>query len=902
MDKNIDRTSLGGREVYPFDSGFSVAQEEVRASGGCPESSAIRTSAFNRALVHVAPVPAQAVEADRCARVIEQLGDDTQVTIAVSNRSEGVCGSAPTESHVDYNVCMAMQLPPDGMQDTCQQCRRRVTPRRRTSVVARALPSTRSVIGNFHYGVSRRSPVRNRLIDYTLRPPCELADSVSVRYVTHPRQVGFDRWNIRGSQFKSDVLSPIQFNQDDIRSLLGMRGGVTSSSSVPGSRDYPEVRTITPLLNDNGEPREVLHRLTADDYQDEILGRTAVDLLAAHGLNTIRLTTTAPAWMHAEQIIYCIQVVVQTLVDKKVFCDDIYNASRDYNRLLDAFTLLQRERTGSMLDRILQNVSRLPIMALSRIGGSRISNSRATLLLDEDMDYTWVCDVGQLRASYETMPFGVYFVDYGYVLRVSGVSGPFPVFQFTDINIANIDAREHVTGFYIKGGVVGGRRKSGASQNQQHQGGSNKKKKKRMRIKKVKVNGGGAYGAPVSVQGSGKMSIRSIAKTVGKSRVSRRIGSAVVTSLLKGVQGQGNFTVPTSDPVCSVLVNNKYPMSHLVTSSNEANSALIKAVEYIGDIYNDTSKTLSGTQFFMNPGLAMFKLLSQTAANYTTYRPIQILVVFKSEVYSMRGSLGKILIYGEYNPNLPPLLDRFAIIDYHGAVACRCDEDCIMGIECDPSKTARMQNLLIRTTGVPAGTLSLYDFCTLNVYTDSIPADVVANGGSVGRLYVYYTVELFEYKLGTYLGVGIQQDVFRISNVTSPIIWNPPSLTGVRNNIGTTITATNQLTWPPRCSGMFMVYTVLNTSGGFTGSSVTYTYSGNIVPSNNNGWATNTSEITVISTANLVSVVYVNVTPATSSLGNRITLNFTGSYTGTANIAVYIMQLGGIPTSSSGFA
>jgi len=479
-------------------------------------------------------------------------------------------------------------------------------------------------------------------------------------------------------------------------------------------------------------------------------------------------------------------------------------------------------------------------------------------------DYYVCCQRNQLTDYYINLPFGVFFYDLEFVVKVSYVPDGVTVAQASELYIRTLEDYNNSNGYFYKGGILGGTRK-----------------KKRQEQKPKKLTGGGAYSAPqrISMSGAGaynvgkamKRGLASIKKeslTIAKSAVKTAIKEGVARS----IQGAGSYTVPNQ------LVNNNYPTSEILSSRDESDSRVITGVEYFGDVFNNTGSILSGVAFPMNPGLMLPKL-QQLAANYISYELKQLVFMFKSDVVSTGGSLGEILMYFSMNPDSPSASSKLEILDYHGGMSARVDQDCMLGVECDAAKTQKPSRLYIRTTGV-TGAITTYDYGNLNVYTYNVSPSVVANGTVVGRLYAYYTIKLCEPVLGTYLGNTIRQDDFvcDVNATYSGFFYSTTLLqSGIYNNAGGTFYTNNVYTFGDNTVGSFRLTCVFYGTT-FANAPTGITTSGNIVILSDVGASLDAASVIVASTTFVVLCYDLRVTAASTARGNYITF-VPGSFT-----------------------
>jgi len=222
------------------------------------------------------------------------------------------------------------------------------------------------------------------------------------------------------------------------------------------------------------------------------------------------------------------------------------------------------------------------------------------------------------------------------------------------------------------------------------------------------------------------------------------------------------------------------------------NIVTISHKEYIADIFGPVAAgTFQNQTFGLNPALATtFPWLSQVAANYDEYTFHQMIFTFRSTVtdfVASNGQVGSIILATQYNSNDTPFASKGDAMEYDGAVSGKVSEKILHGVECDPSKLSGAPGKYTRAGPVAAGEdKKTYDLGQLNVSVSNTPA-TFANQ-AIGELWVSYTVELRKPKFFVTRGLGIQKDMFVLSDTAS--IVEPTTLDllqlgeGQQNRIG----------------------------------------------------------------------------------------------------------------------
>lgn len=199
------------------------------------------------------------------------------------------------------------------------------------------------------------------------------------------------------------------------------------------------------------------------------------------------------------------------------------------------------------------------------------------------------------------------------------------------------------------------------------------------------------------------------------------------------------------------------------SAGDETGSLMITHREYIGDIFAPPTATVSDftvQSFPLNPGLEQtFPWLSQIAQNYEEYELEQCVFEFVStvqDINSANGQVGTIITATQYNASRPDFTDKPAMAAYAHSVSGKSTDNQNHGVECDPSKLSGSEGKFVRANPVMTGEdLKTYDHGRFQLATHNIPAAMA--GGTLGELYVYYTVKLRKPKFFTGRGLGVNR-------------------------------------------------------------------------------------------------------------------------------------------------
>lgn len=190
--------------------------------------------------------------------------------------------------------------------------------------------------------------------------------------------------------------------------------------------------------------------------------------------------------------------------------------------------------------------------------------------------------------------------------------------------------------------------------------------------------------------------------------------------------------------------------------------------EYIRDIIAPgTPGAFQNFTLGINPGMfTTFPWLSQVAANYDEYEMKQLIFTYKptiTDFVSTNGQVGTIVLATQYNVQDEPFSNKNDMMHYSGAMASKCSQGMLHGVECNPTKNSGSPGKYIRGGPVlQSQELSNYDLGTLNVAVTGTPAEF--NSSAIGELWVSYTLELRKPKFYAAEGSAIVQDQFTFVN------------------------------------------------------------------------------------------------------------------------------------------
>lgn len=255
---------------------------------------------------------------------------------------------------------------------------------------------------------------------------------------------------------------------------------------------------------------------------------------------------------------------------------------------------------------------------------------------------------------------------------------------------------------------------------------------------------------------------------------------------------------------------------------DEAGALCISHREYVGDIFAPAAANVSDftvQSFPLNPGLEQsFPWLSQIAQNYEEYELKQCVFEFVStvqDINSSNGQVGTIITATQYNSSLPDFQDKPAMAAYAHSVSGKSTDNQTHGVECDPSKLSGSEGKYIRANPVMVGEdLKTYDHGRFQLATHNIPTAMAS--GTLGELYVNYTVVLRKPKFFTGRGLGLTRYV-EVADATQgatfsasmPFGENGEELTARQNNIAIVVDKsadTLKFTFPAYYGGRLRIY------------------------------------------------------------------------------------------------
>jgi hypothetical protein len=499
--------------------------------------------------------------------------------------------------------------------------------------------------------------------------------------------------------------------------------------------------------------------------------------------------------------------------------------------------------------------------------------------LEED-DYTLVCNRSQLN-EYTSLPFGIYYVDIEYVFRVSSVPSICAnVEQFGQqlcMKLVDIPTYECC---FVVGGLVGGKKRHEDNHAKlmhelllEHH-----KKKKHHKKKHNNIPG---------VEGHGRFNIGNIFKSIG--RVARPIlmdtamgaKKAAIASTIKTLQGHGAYSTRSGFSgrgSYNSLINPTGPPIHIAHSNDETGSITLTYSEYLRDVFsNGTSFQNLGIS--INPGLSWAPFLSQIAQNYKLYKFEQLIFRYVPTVANVTatGQLGTVIMALDYNSGDSLFTNKVTMMGYSGAINAIISDNIAMGVECDEKKGLEGFKY-IRGGAVPSGQdIKTYDKGLLQIATSGINPTSFPSGTQIGELHVEYKVRLFTPSISQTAGLNNDVDTFiaNTSIATSNLFGTSPQKS-VTNYIGGTVSKSGiaTYTFPDNTIGAFtVIFTCTGT--GFL-SRPSFGASGNLtfLTAAYNGSFAFTDG--AASTTNVYMVIYVNLSPASTSGGNFITVSGTG--------------------------
>ena len=349
------------------------------------------------------------------------------------------------------------------------------------------------------------------------------------------------------------------------------------------------------------------------------------------------------------------------------------------------------------------------------------------------------------------------------------------------------------------------------------------------------------------------------------------------------------------------------------SAGDEAGALTVSHREYIGDIFAPASASVSEftvQSFPLNPGLEQtFPWLSQIAQNYEEYEMKQCVFEFVStvqDINSSNGQVGTIISATQYNASKPDFKDKPAMAAYAHSVSGKSTDNQTHGVECDPSKLSGSEGKYVRANPVMTGEdLKTYDHGRFQLATHNIPAAMAS--GTLGELYVSYTVCLRKPKFFTGRGLGLTRSLY-IGDLTAgsgntaalPFGTDAGALTAKQNNLDVLVErASNsvKLTFPAYYGGVLSVAFCVEGSslvGNLPGSP---TFGGNvsgvadIYAAGSGGGDSPSANLDIHTNYRTYLECHIRVEPSTSATDNTLTIvpAITGGTVnqGTINISEY---------------
>lgn len=298
--------------------------------------------------------------------------------------------------------------------------------------------------------------------------------------------------------------------------------------------------------------------------------------------------------------------------------------------------------------------------------------------------------------------------------------------------------------------------------------------------------------------------------------------------------GRGGYTGPATN-TNELMSSSSLSSPKFMSVPDESGSLMVGHREYIGDIFAPGAGSVSEftlQSFPINPGLEQtFPWLSQIAQNYEEYEMVQCVFEYVStvqDINSANGQVGTVITATQYNPSDRNFTDKPAMAAYAHSCSGKSTDNQNHGVECDPSKLSGSEGKYIRANPVLTGEdLKTYDHGRFQLATHNIPAAMA--GGSLGELYVSYTVKLRKPKFFTGRGLGLTRylavaDQSAGSGISAslPFGTDAGALVARQNNIDIKVTRTanqTKLTFPAYYGGRLRVTFILEgvnltTTGG----------------------------------------------------------------------------------------
>ena len=332
--------------------------------------------------------------------------------------------------------------------------------------------------------------------------------------------------------------------------------------------------------------------------------------------------------------------------------------------------------------------------------------------------------------------------------------------------------------------------------------------------------------------------------------------------------------------------------------NDESGSLMVSHREYVGDIFAPPSASVSDftiQSFPLNPGLEQtFPWLSQIAQNYEEYELGQCVFEFVStvqDINSANGQVGTIITATQYNPSEEDFTDKPAMAAYAHSVSGKSTDNQNHGVECDPAKLSGSKGKYIRANPVMTGEdLKTYDHGRFQLATHNIPAAMAS--GTLGELYVVYTVKLRKPKFFTGRGLGLTRFLAVADSTqgggnipTFPFGTDSGTLTARQNNLAVAVARsanTTKLTFPAYYGGRLRISFIVEGSSiatagaNFAGGKVAagnVSYVSDMYAAGNAGANDNPSSECICGNGDRqIMIISVNVEPATNATDNTLTI------------------------------
>jgi hypothetical protein len=365
-------------------------------------------------------------------------------------------------------------------------------------------------------------------------------------------------------------------------------------------------------------------------------------------------------------------------------------------------------------------------------------------------------------------------------------------------------------------------------------------------------------------------------------------GRGMYTGRGKKLSGRGEYSMSNE-----LIAGSTSSPPVFQSAGDEAGALMISHREYVGDIFAPASAVVSDftvQSFPLNPGLEQtFPWLSQIAQNYEEYELKQCVFEFVStvqDINSTNGQVGTIITATQYNPSRPDFTDKPAMAAYAHSVSGKSTDNQTHGVECDPMKLSGAEGKFVRANPVMTGEdLKTYDHGRFQLATHNIPSAMAS--GTLGELYVQYTVCLRKPKFFTGRGLGLTRylevcdaDTSGAIAFTKPFGDDGDELVGKQNNLKLSIVKnTNEtvITFPAYYGGRLrLTFKIEGTS--IAGGMASFAVAGNVsfvsdLYSAGGKTADNPDYRIGIDTAEgCIAILSVNVEPATNATDNTLTV------------------------------